>query len=276
MYTINGVALSAVLGDTYLAEETMWRPDVSAVRSPVVVPGRHGAIEAGLPVFAEPKLKIAITARPGTEASLEAAAGRLTALFAAPTLTVTRTHGGVAASTPARLESIAHSGFLWGARSTLTVTLGLPEVFFADTAGVSIHQITSWTGTTAGANISHLEGSTAPIGDAMVRIKGPAKDVTVRDDASGTGVDWTGTLAAGTYLYLSPRLARAWTSATDSVWTPDGTDVTSGLSWPAAGVLQLWPTTSSLSGVTKVAFSAAASNRTTASAVAIRASRRYL
>ena len=276
MYTINGVALSAVLGDAYLTEETMWRPDVSAVRSPVVVPGRHGSIEAGLPVFGEPKLKITVTARPGTGASLEAAVGRLTALFAAPALTVTRAHGGVTASTPARLESIAHGGFLWGARSTLTVTLGLPGVFFADDAGVSIHQITSWTGATAGVNIPHLEGSTAPIGDAIVRIKGPAEDVTVRDDTSGTGIDWEGSLGAGIYLYLSPRLARAWTAATDTVWEPGGTDATSGLSWPAPGVLQLWPTVSSLSTRTTVAFTASASSRTMDSAIAIRAGKTYL
>ena len=254
----------------------MWRPDVAAVRSPVVAPGRHGSIEAGLPVFGEPKLKIAITARSGTEASLEVAAGRLSALFTAPTLEVTRTHGATVASVSARLESIAYSGFLWGRRSTMTVTLALPGVFFTDVAGASIHQIAPWAGTTAGVDIPHLGNSTAPISDAMVRVKGPAKDVTVRDDASGTGIDWMGTVAAGTYLYLSPRLARAWTAATDTVWEPGGTDATSGLSWPAPGVLQLWPTVASLSTRTTVAFTASASSRTTSSAIAIRASKMYL
>lgn len=82
----------------------------------------------------------------------------------------------------------------------------------------------------------------APITDPIIRLPKGVTSVTVTDPVSGTGVTWAGNADAIRYTYLDPANARAWQTLQDAHWTADGMiDVTGGLDYPAAGMLQCWP-----------------------------------
>ena len=102
-WLLNGVDLDQVtLG---LAGVTLWRPPVSTRRSPVTVPGRHGTIRSGLPVFEEPTLTIGVRTPGASMAALEAAVNAVAGVLAQPSLTVTRISGGITMTTQAELVS---------------------------------------------------------------------------------------------------------------------------------------------------------------------------
>lgn len=125
------------------------------------------------------------------------------------------------------------------------------------------------------AELSGLSGSTAPIGDATIRVTGPATSVTVTDPTTGAGITWSGSLAAGQYLFMRPRPLSARISSLSSEWTSGGTDVSTGLDFPAAGRLQLWPVVQSAT-VRKVLINATGDGRTTATKLAVQAQGAYL
>ena len=81
----------------------------------------------------------------------------------------------------------------------------------------------------------------APITDAIIRCPKGVTSVSVSDPVTGTGVTWQGTANSSAYTFLDAGNARAWQAASDSQWSPAGTDVTGGLDYPAAGMLQCWP-----------------------------------
>lgn len=272
-YLINGVALETATDSVALVEGTMWRPDISVDRSPVSVPGRHGTIESGLPVYGEGKLTLVIDLQAAdSPTTLEQTANVVTALLAQPSLTVTRVSGGITATTAARLESVSQSGFLWGRSCIFTAVLALPGVFLREAPQVSAPL--SLAGGIDTLAVAHLAGSSAPIGDAVARFTGPLTNASVWCTNSATGLWWAGLLPAGQYLYLSASL-RAWRSASASQWTSGGTDVSAGVSYPPGGPLQLCPRVTSLAGsVVEVGASAVGFAATTAAV--LRAGRSFL
>lgn len=239
-YLVNGVDLYDS-ENVVLVEGTVWRPDVSTVRSPVTVAGRHGSIDRGLPVFGEPKLTLVVDldAR-DSPADLEAAGTAVIALLSTPQLVITRVSGNLVTSVEARLESVSHSGFLWGRTVTVTAVFALPSVFWRE--DVQTSPPATLTGSASDVTVAHLAGSSAPVRGAVLRITGPATSVTVNEALTGTGVTWAGTgLVAGQYLYIDVDRLRAWRTSSASQWTQGGTDVSGGLDYPAGGRLQLWP-----------------------------------
>ncbi|WP_159794447.1 hypothetical protein [Puerhibacterium puerhi] len=221
----------------FIQKGTLWRPPVSVRAATIDVPGRHGVIAPGLPVFDEPQLNLKLQPV-GPQTSLEEAQAELVALLAAPGLTVTRRSAGAAASAPARLVSLSPDDFRPGQTAAFSVALAIPGVFLRGPVASSPATVVA-SGDTV--EIAHLGVSTGPVADAIVRVTGPATTVAVTDVVSGTGLSWAGAaLTAGRYLYLDAGTLRAWWSASSSAWT-GGTDVTSGLDYPAAGPLQIWP-----------------------------------
>lgn len=82
----------------------------------------------------------------------------------------------------------------------------------------------------------------APITDPIIRCPKNISSLTITDPTSGTGVTWTGKADATRYTYVDAGNARAWQTMQDTHWTADGMiDVTSGLDYPANGMLQCWP-----------------------------------
>ncbi|MGC4151492.1 MAG: hypothetical protein QM628_00240 [Propionicimonas sp.] len=240
-WLLNGVDLDeASLG---LASVTLWRPPISVRRSPVEVTGRHGSISSKRPpVFTEPQLVIGFRADQASQAALEAAITKLAALLAAADLTVTRISGGVSTSAPAELVSAdMDAGFVPGGFAAPLAILAVPTVFLRQPSDVG--GPLPFNANLTAAALPHLAGSSAPITDAIVRLKGPHAGLfTITDAATGTGLSQSAASLTGSqYLYVDAGRFRSWISASDSAWTGVGTDVSANLDYPAAGILQLWP-----------------------------------
>lgn len=218
---------------------SLWRPPVTVRRSTVVIPGQHGVTGAGLPVFDEPT--VSLTLMPTAvmdQDELEGAANELTAILSAPDLTLTRTSGDLVTTARAALVSINPGRFLAAQHARFTVALAIPGVF--------LHGPTTTTdlGTVSHSDMVEVPGlgvGTAPVTDATLRVRGPATMVRVYDEATGTGIEWSGSLSSSQYLYLHPDTLTARRSTSTSAWTSGGTNVTSGVDYPPAGVLQAWP-----------------------------------
>jgi hypothetical protein len=86
--------------------------------------------------------------------------------------------------------------WLGAARTRLSVVLRIPGAYWRDVAPVE------WSTSTLGApvRVSTLDGATAPVLDAVLRVTGPATDLRVTDTATGGWVAYPGTLAAGRQL----------------------------------------------------------------------------
>ncbi|MCP3799738.1 hypothetical protein NLX83_10760 [Allokutzneria sp. A3M-2-11 16] len=86
--------------------------------------------------------------------------------------------------------------WLGAARARLAVVLRVPGVFWRDVAP------STWSTTTLGApvRVATLDGSTAPVLDAVLRITGPVTGLRVTDIATGGWVGYPGALATGRQL----------------------------------------------------------------------------
>lgn len=74
----------------------------------------------------------------------------------------------------------------------------------------------------AGATLDVFPGLSAPVQDAIVRLKGPLQNPQVLD-SSGAFIAVAGTIAAGEYLRFEAKTGRAWLTTSD-IWT-GGTEV---------------------------------------------------
>jgi len=233
-YAINGVADSRWT----VLSATTWRPPVTVGGSVVAVPGRHGVIRPSLPRFEEPTVTIQLAFN-GTTSQLEAFYAELVSLLTAPGLVLTRKDDGGDRAAAARLVTITEPEFYHGRAAIVTAVLAIPGVFFRG-ASTDSSTIFLTSGTTM--EIATLAGSTAPVTDAVLRLNGPITSFSITDVVTGTGLSWAlDNVATGAYLYLDAGSLQAWKSTSASQWTPGGTDVTSGLDYPAAGPLQLFP-----------------------------------
>ena len=239
-WRINGLG-EADLGA--LLRGTLWRPPVTARRPLVEIPGRHGVISGQRPTFDAPTLPLVVEHRYKSADLIEAAVNRLVRLLAQPALTLSRvitTPGGVetVTSAPADLVAVDWGDFRAWSSGTATIMLSIPGVFLRGPVTAST---AANLGTSTTLTLANLAGSTAPIGDAIIRIKGGLTNPSVTDANSGSGISWSGTLATTDYLYLDARTLTARRSTSATAWTSGGTDVTSTLSYPVGGPLQLWP-----------------------------------
>ena len=270
-WSLNGVGM-----DRYVVQRgTLWRPAVSVRANLVTVPGRHGVINAdSAPSFDEPQVVLVLAAL-GGEGDLEAAQSELTGLLSLPGLSVARTAGGVTASAPARLVSVAVGDYWPGQAAVFTVTLALPTVFLRGPVGTSaaVPFVSDRT-----IEVPHLGVSSGPVTDAVIRVSGPVAVVSVTDVVTGTGLSVSGAgLASGSYLYLDAGRLRAWRTTNSAAWTPSGTDVSSRLDYPAAGVLQVWARMRGVDPGNRVAaVRVTGTGRAQTTTVAVRAAPSYL
>lgn len=215
-----------------------WRPPVQVRTQSLDIPGQHGTIPIGLPVFEVPQVSLDLKCGLGTQATVESISNELLGLLAAPGLTLGRESGGIVTSAVPRLLGISLGEFIWNDSARFTALLDIPGVFFkAASLDVASQVIVSGnTYTLAGLNVG-----TAPITDSILRFRGPLTSVQVIDPVSGTGVSWTGSLAVSTFLFINTANLTARTSVTSTDWTSGGTDVSGGVSRPPTGSLQIWP-----------------------------------
>lgn len=218
---------------------SLWRPPVTVRRDVLTIPSRHGVVVTGKPpVFEEPTVTLELLCE-GVQADLEALANELTGILAMPGLTLGRYSGGLVTSAAAQLVSISPGEFVPDIGAFFTASLAVPGVFLrgpsADSAPVVV---------TSGAvvTVATLAGSTAPIADTILRVRGSATSVQIVDPVTLTGLSWAGTALAPTeYLFLDAATLTARRSASATDWTTGGTVVTGQISYPGVGPLQAWP-----------------------------------
>ena len=222
-YHVDGVDASRwtlVRGSTY-------RATVTARRSTVEVPGRHGVIDArALAPLEAPtvtlELRPAVDQRVDVDA-LEGDVDDLVAAFSTPGLMLEREVGSRRVSAAAVLESITpDEEWVAGHFAKVTVGLRLPGVF--------------WRGDVVETS-GQADFGTGFVTDAVVRMQGV--DPELHDEVTGTGIAWRGTVPSGSYVFIDAGSLQAWTSTSPDAWSMSGVDVSSGVDYPARGPLQI-------------------------------------
>lgn len=217
---------------------SLWRPPVAVRRSVLTVPNRHGTVRTSRPpVFEEPVVSLEMRCK-GVMSSLEAAYNELQSLLTAPGLVLGRSSGGITTSAPVEFVTASPGQFIADTIADISVQLAVPGVFLRTTSVDSTPEVVT-TGEVV--SLPGLAAGTAPVGDAVLRFRGAATSVSIVDVVSGTGISWTGTLTNSQFLFLHPATATARRSSSSADWASGGTDVSGGLSYPAPGLLQIWP-----------------------------------
>lgn len=279
-WSINGFDLDTLGDDPFgvqnsrLLVETSWRPNVSARRAPLTLPGQHGSVDTGLPIYDEPTLTLKVGALANRdEVRLEQVVQALLTVLTQPTLAVTRLSGGVSMSATARLVTVDVGDHSVGEFAALTAVLAIPGVFFSETATVS--PVTSLAASVANVPIAHLAGSTAPVRAMVARVRGPLTGITISNPVSGTSITWSGTVSSSQYLFIEPfRLLARLSTDPNSWWS--GTSATPGLSYDPGAILALWPKVGTNLFERSVEFSAAVAGNGATTAIAWLAGRSWL
>jgi hypothetical protein len=271
-WLINGLTLGSALG-LQLTRDTTWRMGTTNRRTTVTLPGIHGTINIGLPVYDEQQIVVDANVKAATEDSLEEAINQLLALCGTPTLTLTRSSGGITSTAAAELVSIAHDDWVPVVATHVVAIFAIPDAMFRGPIVTSDDLV--FSGTLTAQEIASLSGASAPISDAVVRVTGPATSVTLTDPSSATGITWSGALAAGQYLFLRgrPLMARISSSATD--WLSGGVSVLAAIGYPAAGRLQMFPVIQSAT-IRKIQLTASGTGLSGASRLCVQGRKAYL
>ena len=271
-WLVNGLDLETALGGS-VQTSGLWRPPVSVSRTLVKMAGEHGGIAVGLPVYESPTLSIELLVRASSQTDLEAKIGQMHAVLASPNLTVTRIYKSGSLSAQAVLASIGHGDFVFGSLNRVIIGLSIPGVFLRGPVWTSADIAAMWD--LSAAELTGLSTSTAPIGDAIMRITGPCTNPYVSDPSTGTGLSYIGTVAAGQFLFMAARPLTARLSSSSADWLSGGSDVSAALTYPGAGRLQLWPAVQTAT-TRKVQISMTGSGRTSATKLAVRGQAAYL
>ena len=271
-WLLNGYDLDTALG-LRLGRATQWRVATAIRRSPLVMPGAHGSLSSGRPIFDDTVATAEAWVLASSQDELEEKLNHFEALAVQTALTLTRTSGSLTTSAAVDLVSVTHSDYVTRTSSRVTVLFAVPGVFFRAAPWTSSDL--AFTSSLTNTELTGLSGSTGPIGDAVIRITGPATSVSVDDPMTGTGISWSGTLNAGQYLFLRARPLSGRISSTATDWSSGGSDVSGAVSFPAAGRLQLWPVVQSAT-VRKILMSATGTGRSTATKLAVQGQGAYL
>ncbi|MEU4444902.1 hypothetical protein AB0K14_03185 [Actinosynnema sp. NPDC050801] len=209
-YAVDGVPLDHPAGCWKLLAATQVRPLPGARAASVAVPGRPGELPlVGADVEATTVgLTLGITgvSPDGVDqgaAGLDANLAALYGLFGVRhrLLDVRYSPAPGAAEVAAEATVTAASEpqvWIGAARARLAVVLRIPGAYWRDPAP------STWSTTTLGApvRVNILDGSSAPVLDAVLRITGPVTGLRITDTVTGGWVSHPGTLPAGRALRI--------------------------------------------------------------------------
>ncbi|MGR6915430.1 hypothetical protein ACU635_14390 [[Actinomadura] parvosata] len=126
------------------------------------------------------------------------------------------------------------------ARAKFTAIVEVPGVYWRD------ETITTWQGSANAANqaVTTLAGSTAPITDSLLRVTGPATNITLRDVATqgaiGLLTSGSNSITASERLLIDAAAMRAAVVTTDTWDLATGTDKTGVISVFGPGSASRW------------------------------------
>ena len=242
-YHLDKVALTNPEHGWLLTADTQLDLPAEQDLSEVTLPGAHGVV-GGIPAqFGAPVLELTHDIAAESQAELRARYQGLTSLLRSAS-TLRRTEAGAApVEAGVELASISTpSRFVAGRSLAFTSQFRLPGVFWRD-PGWSTVQTWEFAELLDDIEVTAARGSSAPIVDAQIRIRGPISSVVIVDNESKTSVRWGGSLPEGSALYLHPAhyVARIRHNLTYD-WSLDaGTDASGGLDWTQTGMLRLTP-----------------------------------
>ncbi len=167
------------------------------------------------------------------------------------------------------------------ARARLQVVVEVPGVYWRD------ETVATWAGSANASDqvVTTLAGSTAPIVDGLIRVTGPATNITVKDVATqgavGLLTSGSNSLMAGQRLLIDAAAMRAALVTTDTWDLSAGTDKTGMISVFGPGSASRWLHLTPAMAVgdpfsRAVLLSCTATGTAVASIVEVRARRAYL
>jgi len=229
MFSLNGVALDDETRGWLVGEESQPLTVTELELTNIVAAGRDGFVPLPARRVAAPTFPLVIET---PRANLQA----LRALIRRPGLILTDSNFPGA---EAALELLTLSPVGYGPEDEiveLTALFRTPGVFWRDTAATTTAAAALSSGSVA---VSALAGLSAPVRDAVIRVKGGATNL-VATDSQGSFFGYTDVLAAGEWLRFDSESGRAWLTATDT-WT-GGTEVTGKINTgPGSYFLELTP-----------------------------------
>ncbi len=167
------------------------------------------------------------------------------------------------------------------ARAKLTAIVEVPGVYWRD------ETVTTWQGSAnaTGQAVTTLAGATAPITDSLLRVTGPATNITLRDVATqgavGLLTSGSNSITASERLLIDAAAMRAAVVTTDTWDLATGTDKTGVISVFGPGSASRWihltPAMAAGDPFSRaVLISCTATGTTAASKLEVRARRAYL
>ena len=221
-YALNGIDLDNNSMGTHLQAESKPKPGIERRTVTVSGGGRDGNVP--VPQSSESPVIALVVRVP--EASEEA----FLALLSSPSLTLT--HDGRDAVVEL-LAAASEFGFLF---TDYTCLFRVPGMFWRDP---TVTTTTAVAISSASVVVDVMSGLSAPVRDAIVRIKGGVTNPKVTD-SQGSSFQYIGVLPATSWLRFHSDTGRAYTTTTD-VWT-GGTEVTGVvLNGPTVYPLELTP-----------------------------------
>jgi len=113
----------------------------------------------------------------------------------------------------------------------------LPGVFWRDTTETTSSAVTL---SAASVDVDVMPDLSAPVQDALVRVKGAVTGLRVTDESTGAWFDYSGTLTSSEYLRFDSATGRAWVTSSD-VWK-GGTEVSGAIDLDGPrGVFEIGP-----------------------------------
>lgn len=228
MYSLDAVPLdNETFGWVVLGESTPLSQHGRGLTS-LRLPGRDGVLPLPATFDPVPLSLLVETPREHLETLLALAAS-------ASTLTLTSDSSRTAAVefVTAPLEGIGDADELVEAR----LVYRLPGAFWRDTTETTSTAVNL---SAASVDVDVFAGLSAPVQDAIVRIKGSCTGLRVTDDGTESWFDYSGALGAGDYLRFDSATSRAWVTTSDT-WT-GGTEVSGAIDVDGPrGVFELSP-----------------------------------
>lgn len=173
----------------------------------------------------------------------------------------------------APVELVGRSPFGYGDADEvveLTVMLRIPELFWRDDTVTTSDAAALGSGS---VQVEVMAGLSAPVRDALVRIKGGVTDLRVAD-ADGSWFEYGAALANGHYLRFDSATGQAWDTNSDT-WT-GGTEVTGYISTgPGAYPLELTPQFTTDPDDRSALLTVTSDTRTGAPTIEVRGQRAY-
>lgn len=241
-YTLQGFNLHQPDLGFYLLEGSAFASDIAPRRANLVVPLMHGEIPAWNDPLDTTTIALRVRIRDRDPAELERKWNYLRSLLGLGSnnpIVVRRESANLITFTHAQLLSMSEPDFWCAAGQVHTVIL------LHNPSGRWQHvdleeQVLDVPG--AQQMIVTAMESSAPITNALFRVRGPLSSITIRNPYNDTGFSWSWTAPIGAleYLLVDTENYQAWINSTNS-WDAREGDVSSRLLTEGNGMLSLTP-----------------------------------